>query len=99
MLQHLLLTLPGGVATFPLRAAWLGDQRRVIAPLAEPMIILQERLPVGLMKLVEIHHKAERVMPVLFDQFILLDQEFPLPDIVAERVLSWVLCHIGSPLE
>ena len=51
--------------------------------LAEPVIILQEGLPVGLMKPVEIGHKAELGMVFLFDQLVLLDQEFPLPNIIA----------------
>ena len=40
------------------------------------------------MKPVEIGHKAELGMVFLFDQLVLLDQEFPLPNIIAYRVLS-----------
>ena len=52
--QHLLLNIPVGATTFPLRAALLGDQSALLLPtLAEPVIILQEGLAVGLMKPLE----------------------------------------------
>ena len=53
------------------------------------MIRLQEGLPVGLVKSVEIGRKAEREVAFLFDQLALLDQEFPLADIIA--IQSFVL--------
>ena len=97
LLQHLLLNIPVDPPTFPLRAAWLRHQCVLGSALAEPVVILEEGLPVGLMKSVEIGDKPELGIPFLFDQLVLLDQEFPLADIIAIQGLSWVLCRMASP--
>ena len=83
VLQDLLLNIPVDPPTFPLGPALLGDQGRVRATLAEAVIMLEEGLPMGLMKPVENGDKPEPGMPFLFDQLVFLDQEFPLPDIIA----------------
>ena len=53
------------------------------ATLVEPVIILEEGLPVGLMKPVEVGGEAEFGVPFLLDQLVFLDQKFPLAHIVA----------------
>ena len=83
VLQDLLLTRPVDPAAFPLRAAFLRQQGLVLPTLAKLVIILQEGLPVRLMKPAEVRNKAELGVAFLFDQLVLLDQEFPLPDIIA----------------
>ncbi len=87
MLQDLLLNIPVDPPAFPLRPPLLRDESLVVPTPAEPMIILEEGLPMGLMKPVEIGGKPEFGVPFLFDQLVFLDQEFPLPDIVAIKGL------------
>ena len=46
------------------------------------------------MKLVEVGGKAELGVPFLFDQLVLLNQEFPLADIIAvEGLILRILAH------
>ena len=74
--------------------------------LAEPVLILQEGLPVGLMEPVAIGDTAERGMACLCDPRVLLDQACPLADIIAipgfrqESCVAWRRREIqgGVPL-
>ena len=56
--EDLRLNSPVDAAAFPLRAALLRDQRVVGPTLPEPVIILEEGLPVGVMKPGEVGGKA-----------------------------------------
>ena len=94
VLQDLLLNIPVDPATFPRRAALLRHQGLLGATLPKPVIILEEGLSVGLMKPVEVGGKPKLGMPFLFDQLVFLDQEFPLPDIIAvEGFVVGIVSH------
>ncbi|MDE0503462.1 MAG: hypothetical protein OXI86_05220 [Candidatus Poribacteria bacterium] len=94
VLQNLLLNILGASPTFPLRPAALGEQGLLRPTLAEPVIILQEGLPMSLMEAVEIRDKPELGVPFPFNQLVFLDQEFPLPDIVTiEGLIFRIFAH------